>query len=128
MIKPNRDEPSDFMQINRQDGSFYVIENNDKALNTINFFNLNAPQLKLFRLNFTNITKQITIDYEVLTTKSTDYDTLKGLYEDMIDEVLGNYEESDVDKLGFIQMHLKKLPTFAPSERCNITIFILIIS
>lgn len=107
MIKPNRDEPSDFMQINRQDGSFYVIENNDKALNTINFFNLNAPQLKLFRLNFTNITKQITIDYEVLTTKSTDYDTLKGLYEDMIDEVLGNYEESDVDKLGFIQMHLK---------------------
>lgn len=107
LIKPDRDEPSDFMQINRLDGSFYAIENNDKALNTIDFFNLNAPQLTRFRLNFINITKQITIDYEELITECTDYDDLKGLYEDMMDEVLGNYEESGVDKLGFIQMLLK---------------------
>lgn len=106
LIKPDRDDPNDYLQINSQDGSFYGIEDNTKALNTIKTFNLNCPRLKIFRLSLINITKQIMIDFEEFIDEVSD-DDLSEIYEEIINITLQNYKEINVDELGFIQMHLK---------------------
>lgn len=109
LIKPDTDNPKDYLNINSQDGSFYEKEEEPKASKTIEYFNLNAPRLKFFRLNFINIAKDMIDDY--LGFIDDIDDDSKELCESVFNDIEKLYKESDVDELGFIQIYLKQLHT-----------------
>lgn len=108
LIKPDIDDPCDYLAVNIQDGSLYEKTPNPKASNTLRCFNLNSPKLNRFRLNFIDIAKNIIKQYQEFYSNPGDID-IADIHTMMIEEILENYQASNVDNLGFIQTYIQTL-------------------